>query len=73
MAFGGLIGNNVKLFQHKILLAITLLCEDSQHANVYVLSEVQLSSTTVKLFTNSLQYTVSTYGVYNRNYLPNAY
>ena len=60
MAFGGLIGNNVKIFASKvILLAITLLCEVGygHHATVNGLSELQLSSTTMKL----LQYTVSSY------------
>ena len=49
VAFGGLIGNHVKSFSIIILLAITLLCEYGQHATVNVLSELQLSSTTVKL------------------------
>ena len=47
MAFGGLIGNHVKISSIIILLAITLLCEYGQHATVNVLSELQLSSTTV--------------------------
>ena len=64
MAFGRLIGNHVRIFQHNNTTSNNSpVAGYGHHATVHGLSELQLSSTTMKF----LQHTVSTY---NRNYLP---